>query len=293
MVRPWRAALGLVVCGLIWLGAYAYSVGFAPADLLSGLGRAAAGLRLEGIAMALHLQAAALSRAQVRALRDLGAGETARQEARFALADDLRSAALLAHVEGDEEPAEDLVTEAIRAAPERVDLRCLLVDMRSADLTADERRVALLRLVYETDAACAHLLAGRSFLEAGDGVAAEAYLQRAAELRPDRPEPHLLLAELYRREGDRDEALRSAQAALANAQDLRTRLEATDCIRMAGGVVPERRRLIAEHAWRNYRQAGVPALAFLVFLLHPLLVSAARRRLARRRGQRSMADSAS
>jgi len=293
VVRPWHAALGLAACGLIWLLAFAWSVRFEPAAILSGLGRPAAGLRLGALAMGAHLEAAELSRARVRRLRGEGAAVAALQRTRFDLANELRDAGLLAHADGNAALAEELLTAALQAAPERSDLRCLLVDLRSRALPPDERRVALLELVHESGSACAHMLAGESFLEAGDAEAAQAYLGRAAELRPDWPAPHLLLAEVCWRGGDRAGALANASAALPHAQGLRDRLAATDRMRLAGGRAPERWQVIAEYAWREWWQAGALAAAFVLFLVHPALVAAGGRGLARLRAQPTTADSTS
>ncbi len=293
MVRPWHAALGLTGCGLIWLLAFAWSVQFEPAAILSGVGRAAAVIRFEALAMTAHMEAAELTRARVRSLRDEGAAAAALQRKRFDLANELRDAGLLAHADGNAALAEELLTAALQAAPERADLRCLLVDVRTRALPADERRVALLELVHESGSACAHALAGESFLQAGDMEAAQSYLARAAELRPDWVAPHLLLAEVAWRRGDRAGALASAGAALEHAQSLRDRLAAVERVRMAGGRAPERWRVIGEHARREWWPVGALAAAFVLFLVHPALVRAARRGLARLRSQPAAADSTS
>ncbi|MGD9497978.1 MAG: hypothetical protein AB7Y46_16865 [Armatimonadota bacterium] len=292
MVRPWLAALALLVCGLMWLTAYAWSVDFVPAEVLSGLGRAAAALRLEGIGIALHLQAAKLWRAQVHSVRE-GGSPADGQSARFALADELGAAALLARVEGGAPLAEELAAEAVRAAPERADLRCLLVELRCAKLPAPQRRMAILRLVHETDAACAHLLAGQCFLAAGDAEAAEAYLKRAVELRSDVVGANLLLAELALRRADREEAAARAAAAFGHAQSLRARLQALERLRRAGGDAPPRWRVAAQHIWEHYWPAGALGLAFVLFLVHPALIAAAMHAAARLRGQDKTAQSAS
>ncbi len=293
MVRPWYALLGLAACGVIWLVAFGWSVQFEPTAMMSGLGRAASGLRLNALAMGAHLEATELARARVRRLRNEGAAAATLQRTRFDLANELRDAGLLAYADGNPALAEDLIRAALQAAPERRDLRCLLVDVRSRALTPDERRVALLELVYETDSACAHMLAGENFLTVGDAEAAQAYLARAVELRPDWPTPHLLLAEACRRQGDRAGALTGAQAALQHARTLDERLAAIDLIRMAGGRAPERRQVIVEHVRREWWQVTALATAFALFLVHPTLVAMTRSGLQRLRRQPVTVNSSS
>jgi len=293
VLRPWLAALALVACALIALGVYAWTVEFRAPDIVGGLGRAAAGLRLEAIAMSLHLEAAEMRREEVRRLRAENAAPARRQAARFALANDLRAAALLAEAEGNTDRASEWLTEASRAAPERVDLICLLTDLRTRAAGPNERRMELLRLVYRHDSPCANLLAGQSFLDAADPDAARSYLERAAADSPDWAEPHLALARLDLRAGDLPAARARAAHALAQAEDLPSRLQAAAIIRAAGGAVPPPWQLIAQWAWRGYAWLLPAAVAFVVLLVSPALADLARRAVAWIRSQRGMAESAS
>lgn len=293
MVRPWLGALGLAISGLLWLGAYAWSVHFEPPRVVSGLGDAASALRFEALAISLHVRAAEMHRDEVIRLRARGAAAPRLQEERFALADELRTAGLLADAEGAAGPAAELLANAVRAAPERVDLRCLLADVRARHESPEQRRVALLRLLLEYDAACAHTLVGESFLESGDAGAARAYLERATTLEPDWARPWLALAEIHLQTGDRERALKSALAALQCAPGLHTRLAAAELVRQAGGAAPPRWQLIAEHAWRTYWPAAALAGAFVIFLTHPALLRRLRRALRRSGAQEKAADSAS
>lgn len=293
MVRPWLGALGLAVCGLLWLLVYAWSVHFEAPRVISGLGEAAATLGFEALAANLHVQAAGLHRARVTRLRAQGAAAARLQAERFALADELRTAGLLAAAEGEPGTAAELLANAVRAAPERADLRCLLADLRSRGLPPEERRMALLRLLLEYDVACAHTLVGESFLEAGKLAAAQPYLERATTLCPNWSRPWLDLAKLHLSAGDREQALHSARAALQHARNLHTRLTAAALIRRAGGTGPSACHLVAEHICRNYWPPAALALAFGVFLVHPALVRRVRRGLGPSGDQAKTADSAS
>lgn len=293
MVRPWLGALGLAVCGLLWLLAYAWSVQFDPPRIVGGLGHAAAGLRLPALGVGLHVRAAELHRTRVVALRAQGAAAPRLQEERFALADELRTAGLLADAQGDVAAARDLLADAVRAAPERVDLRCLLTEVRARGQSPEQRRLALLRLLLEHDAACTHTLVGESFLVAGDLAAARPYLERAITLDPTWARPWLALAQVRLQARDRAGALESGVAALQHATSLGHRLAAADLVRRAGGTAPPRWRLIAEHVGRGYWQAGALALAFALFLVHPMLLSRLRAVLRRRGDQENTAESAS
>lgn len=293
MLRPWLVALALVGCGLISLIVYAWSVDFSAPDVVSGLGEAAASVRLEGLGMSLRHAAADMRREEVRRLRAEGASEPRRVQARFALADELRDTALLAEVEGDLDLATECLTEAVQAAPERVDLLCLLTDLRTRDAKPEERRVEFLRLVYEHDAPCAHLMAGESFLEAGDAEAARAYLQRAAEGQPQWAAPRLAMARLELRSGESAAAQQHAAEALRRAPDLRTRLNAAALLRQAGGVAPARWLVIARWLWGSYACAVPMAGVFVVLLAGPALVRLVKRAVAWVQAQRGMAESAS
>lgn len=293
MVRPWLGALGLAICGLLWLGTYAWSVRFEPPRVVSGLGDAAAALRFEALAVSLHVRAAEMHRAEVVRLRARGAAGPRLQEERFALADELRSAGMLADAQGEAASAAELLANAVRAAPERVDLRCLLADVRARELGPEQRRLALLRLLLEYDAACAHTLVGESFAEAGDTAAARAYLERATALEPDWARPWLALAELHLKTGDREQALDSARVALRCASGLRARLAAAKLVHRAEGEAPPRAQMIAAHIARSYWPAAALALAFAVFLVHPWLLRRLRGALRRADAQEKAADSAS
>jgi len=293
VVRPWLGALALAVCALIWLAVFAWSVGFEPAAVVSGLAQGAATVRLEGIGMALHIEAAEMHREAVARLRRAGAGEARLRSARWRIAGELRAAALLAQAGGDLKLAQSLLTRALQAAPERVDLRCMLTELRARGMPPGDRRMELLRLAYRTDAACAHLLVGESFLETADLQAAEAYLTRAARAEPQWARAHLTLARLYRRSGRREDALAEARAALACADGLRERIVATEMVRLTGGTAPAAWRVIAEHLWHGYRHVGVLVLALVLFAVHPAIVALLRRAVARLRRQESMPESAS
>lgn len=293
VLRPWLAALALVVCLLIALAVYAWSVDFRAPEVVSGLGEAAAMVRLQATAMALHLEAAEMHRREVRRMRDAGEAAATLQAARFALADELRAAALLAQAEGDPDRAGEWLAEASRAAPERVDLICLMTDLRTRAADIAERRVELLLLVLRYDSPCANLLVGESFLEADDADAARGYLQRAAKASPQWSAPHLALARLHMLANKPAAAQASGQQALANARGLHSRLNAAAVIRRAGGVAPERWRLIVEWAWRTYAWVLPVVGVFVVLLASPALVRLGRRGVAWARSQRGMAESAS
>jgi tetratricopeptide (TPR) repeat protein len=293
LLRPWLAALALVVCGVVWMIAFAWSVSFRPPEIVRGLAQAASSVRLEAVAMGLHRSAAEMRREEVRRLRNSSRAAARLQALRFELADDLRDAAALAEAEGETELARQWMADAVQAAPERVDLLCRLSEMRSRDLPADERRMAALRLVYRYDAPCALVLAGKSFMSAGEHEAAEAYLLRAIERSPQWDEPHLLLARLHARAGDREEATLRAQQAFEVSDDLGTALAAAALVRNNGGVAPARWWLIAQHAWQQYRYVGLLVLVFAVMLLSPLLLALARRGWERVSAQRGTAESAS
>lgn len=293
VVRPWLTALAIVVCALLWLVAYSWSVGFDGPETVAGLARGAAVARLEGIAISLHLQRAEALRERVWRLRAEGAGAAARRAARWELADALRDSATLAEREGALEMAVDLLTEAVQAAPERLDLWCLRTDLRTRSMAPGERRVELLRLVLRHDAACASLLAGESFRSEGDLEAAKVYLRRAAEIAPGWSRAHLALARVLKADGDTEGAEASALRVLETAGELQERLEAAALVRGSGGRAPEPWRLIAEHVWWTYRHGLLLGLALAVFVFHPALVSAGRGMVVRLRAQSRTADSAS
>jgi tetratricopeptide (TPR) repeat protein len=293
VLRPWLAAGALVLSGFIALAAYAWTVDFRPPEVVSGLARASASVRLEAIAMALHREAAEMHRADVRRLRMVSAAPATLQATRFALANELRSAALLAAAEGDTDHATEWVTEASQAAPERVDLICLMTDLRTRDVKADERMLELLRLVERYDAACANLLVGQAFIEAGDTEAAWGYLERAAQKNPDWADPRLALARLCLGAGDRREAWSYAADAYRHAPDLSSRLAAAAIVRRAGGETPEPWRVIVRWAWRTGAWALPAVVAFVVLLASPALFGLGRRGVGWIRAQRGMAESAS
>jgi len=293
VLRPWLVALAFVICALISLTVFAWRVDFSAPAVVSGLAEAAANARFTGLAMGLHHQAAAMRRTAVRRLREENAGGGVLTRERFALADELRDGALLAQADGDLDLAREWMTEAAQAAPERVDLLCLLTDFRTRDATPEERRVALLRLVYEHDPPCANLLAGNAFLAAGDSEAARAYLQRAAENAPQWAEPQLALAQLEMRASDPEAAREHAARALSLATDVRVELRAASVLRSAGAFAPPRWRLIARWAWRSYAYVLPSVGVFLVLLFSPAIVRLIKRGLQALRAQRNIAESAS
>ncbi|MGC9316728.1 MAG: hypothetical protein ACP5KN_01680 [Armatimonadota bacterium] len=293
MVRPWLAAVAILGCGLLWLAAYSWSVGFDGPRTVAGVARAAAVMRLEGIAMSLHLQRAEALRGHVWQLREEDARAPARRAARFELADALRDAAVLAEREGARELALHLLGEALQAAPERVDLQCLRTDLQTRSMPAGERRVELLRLVLRHDTACANLLAAQSFRREGDLEAAEAYLRRAAEIAPEWSRAHLALAQVLKASGHADGAQFSARRALEAAGGLHERLAAAALLRRLGGEAPEPWRLVAEHVWRSYGHVLLLGVALMVFVFHPGLASAGRSVAMRLRAQSRTRDSAS
>ncbi|MFO8080636.1 MAG: hypothetical protein R6V07_10040 [Armatimonadota bacterium] len=293
MLRPWLAALALIGCALIALAVFAWTVNFAGAAVVSGLAEGAANVRLRGIAMSLQRQAAAMRRDEVRRLRGGNASAAERTMARHALADELRDAALRAEDEGDLALAREWMAEAAQAAPERADLRCLLADLRTRDASPDEHRMALLQLVYEHDTPCASLLAGESFLEAGDSGAARAYLERAGRRAPRWAKPRLALARLELRSGDRDRAREHAAEALALARGLRSELCAAALLDAAGGAAPSRWLLMARWAWRSYAYALPSLVLFVLLLISPMLVRLVKRGVAVVRSQEGITESAS
>jgi tetratricopeptide (TPR) repeat protein len=293
LLRPWLAVLALLGSVFIALVFFAWSVDLSAPAVVNGVAEGAASVRLRGIGMGLHREVAEMRRAEVRRLRRAGAPAAVRASARHALADQLRDGALLADAQDDSALAEGWMAEAAQAAPERVDLLCLLTELRTRETTPEQRRMAFLRLVYEHDAPCACVLAGESFLEAGDSEAARAYLERAIEHAPRWAEPRLLLARLDLRTGDVQSARVHAGHALAVATDLPSELQATALLRSVGGAAPARWLLIGQWAWRRYAYL-LPSLGiFVVLLLSPMLLRLVRRGVAAVRSQRGMAESAS
>ncbi|MFP4248671.1 MAG: hypothetical protein ACLFU7_03365 [Armatimonadota bacterium] len=293
MLRPWLAVLALVGCALIALAVFAWSVTFSAPAIFSGVAESAANVRLQGIAMSLRRQAATMRRDEVRRLRSDNASAAQRAIARHALADELRSAALLAETEGDLVLAQEWMTEAAQAAPERIDLLCLLTDLRTREIAPEERRKEFLLLVYEHDSPCAHLLAAESFFEADDLVAARAYFERAAREAPQWAKPRLALARLDLRAGDRERAREHAAEALARATGLRAELSAAALLDAAGGAAPSRWLLTARWTWRSYACLLPSVAIFVVLVLSPTLVRLIKRGVAAVLSQRGMAESAS
>ncbi len=207
LVRPWLGGVAMVALVVIWLGALAWSVQLRRSGMYDGLGEAAATVRLNGIALWCYLQSAEQWRERVRELRASGAPAEQSLAARSALANRLRAAWLVAA--GDEQHALALeyLRRAVRAAPERVDLRCLLIRAR-ADAAEDvDPKMEFLRLAYRHDAACALWMLGEIFWQDGQPEAAEAYLRRAVARKPELAGAHLLLAEIERADGNRKAAL--------------------------------------------------------------------------------------
>lgn len=278
MVRPWVGGLGILLCALAWLGVLAWRAEFNPAGVYEGLARAAAAARLEGIAIALHLEAADSCRRQVHKLRAQGTSRAELKEARCALADQLKAASLILWREGEVGAASGCLDAAAKAAPERLDLKCLLIHARVETGQEPDLRLALLRLAYRHDAACALYLLGRMFLEDDRPDEATAYLERAAEKDPRQSRASLLLAEMQLRQNDRAGALASASQAYDNARSLGERLAAVALIERAGGRVPPRAALIAEACWQRYRYLALTLAALAVFLFHPAIGGFVRRR---------------
>lgn len=277
MVRPWVGGLAILLCALAWLGALAYRAQFRPAGMYEGLAQAAAAGRLEGIAIALHLEAADAYRGQVQHLRAQGAPRAELKGARHALADQLKAAAMILWRQGEPRAASRHLDAAAKAAPERLDLGCLLTQARVRCGEEPDLRLALLRLAYRHDAACALYLLGRTFLEENRLEEATAYLQRAAEKDPSQSGAHLLLAEIRLEQNDRAGALASASQAYDNARSLQGRLAAAALTDRAGGRAPSRTAIIADAYWRRYRYLAVTLAALAIFLFHPALGRALRR----------------
>lgn len=295
LLRPWLAALGLFACAIGWFTAFAWSVQFDPPALLAGLGDAADGMRLPAMAVTLHMRAAELHRAHVRRMRETQAPGAERRDVRFALADRLRSAALIMHRSGDATAAASLLTEALQAAPERTELRSQLVDITTRETSLGQRRVELLRLVHSHADPLAFFLVGQSFIEEGNDEAAAGYLSRAAERSPRWAEAHLELARLHLRAGDLDDSAEHAAIALAEADDLTQRLAAATLARRAGAWAPPQHQIIAQFALARYQGVALLLAAFTVLLFSPALVTLATNAVGRLRGllQRSISDSAS
>lgn len=293
MLRPWMAALALMICALLSLVVFAWSVDFYAPDVVQGFAEASAGLRLEGLAMGLHHEAAEMRRREVRRLRDAGAPAAERTSVRLALADELRDAALLAESEGDLDLATEWMGEAVQAAPERVDLVCLLTDLRTRGGQPEERRVAFLRLVWEHDAACAYMLAGESFLEADDLQTARIYLERAATRAPQWAKPRLMLARIELRANHAEAATEHAREALQLSTDLDAELEAASLLRSTGGDAPAPWEIIARWLWRSYAYVLPSIGAFVLLLLSPGIIRLVQTGVAWVRSQRNMAESAS
>jgi tetratricopeptide (TPR) repeat protein len=293
MLRPWLAAVALIVCITAAFALDVWRAGFHAPTVVGRLADAATLLRLNAIGMSLHHRAAELHRAEVRRMREAGESPQRIQAARFALADELRAAALLAEAGGVNERAVQWLADATQAAPERVDLLCDLTASRTRDSDPDERRLQLLRLSLAHDAPCANLLVAESFLEADDVEAAYGYLKRAAEAAPAWPKPHLALARLHLAAGSTDDARTRAQQALDHATDLRSRLDAAAIVRRAGGSAPQAWQITAEWLWHSYSRALPFVGAFVLLLISPAIISAGRRGVAWARAQRTAAESAS
>ena len=290
LVRPWLGGVAALIIALAWLVGLAWSVDWQPAGIYDGLGGAAEAVRLDGLAIAAGLQAAEELRVQVRGLRDAGVGREQLTAARSALANQLRAAYLVATRDGQHELALGYLADAVKAAPERLDLQCLLIRARAQAGDDLDERMSLLKLAYRTDAACAHWMLGEIFLAEGRTDTALTFLQRAVARRPDLGPAHLLLSRIYLQAGDRKTALDRATLAWQHARGLQERLAAAEQVRASGGGAPPREQIIAEDLLRQYGWAALSGLALLLFLVHPAIVGAIRRRRGR---QRSSADSAS
>jgi len=277
LVRPWVGGLGILLCGLAWLGVEAYRADFEGGAVCDVLARASAAASLEGIAVALHLKAADLYRAQVHALRAEGASRAELRATRYALADQVKAAGLILWRQGELRGAAHYLDAAVKAAPERLDLKCLLIQARVKTGEEPDLRLALLRLAYRHDAACAHYLLGRMFLEEGRSEEAAAYLERAIQKAPGYTAAHLLLAEVRLRNGNREGAVESAGRACESARNLREMLAAHALIQRLDSEAPARAVFVAEAYWYAYRYVALTVAALLVFLFHPAIGKALRR----------------
>lgn len=277
MVRPWLGGVAIIVVLLAWGWALAWSVGYQPAAIYARLAVTADAVGLDGLAIAAHLQSAELQRQHLGALRQSGGAPGEQLALRSELANQLRDAYAIAMSHGYRELALSYLRAATKAAPERVDLQCLLLQaQREAGETIDYK-MSLLRLAYRYDAACAHRLLAEQFLREGKRDTARAYLQRAVAKMPELGAAHLLWSAIDEQEGKRESALEHALLALRHARDLNERLAAAEQVRACGGSAPPRGQIIAEHILRVYGWGALSGLALLLFLWHPAIIAALRR----------------
>jgi len=262
---------------LAWLGVVTYRADFEGGAVCDALAHASAAAGLEGIAAALHLEAADLYRAQVRELRSERASRADLRAWRYALADQVKAAGLILWRQGELRGAAHYLDAAVKAAPERLDLRCLLVQARVKTGEEPDLRLALLRLAYRHDAACAHYLLGRMFFQEDRSEEAVAYLERAIQKAPGYTAAHLLLAEVRLKKGDHEGAAGSAERACESARNLREMLAAHALIQRLGCEAPARAVFVAEAYWYAYRYVALTGAALLVFLFHPAIGKALRR----------------
>jgi len=269
--------VGILLCGLAWLGVVTYRADFEGGAVCDALAHASAAAGLEGIAAALHLEAADLYRAQVRELRSERASRADLRAWRYALADQVKAAGLILWRQGELRGAAHYLDAAVKAAPERLDLRCLLVQARVKTGEEPDLRLALLRLAYRHDAACAHYLLGRMFFQEDRSEEAVAYLERAIQKAPGYTAAHLLLAEVRLKKGDHEGAAGSAERACESARNLREMLAAHALIQRLGCEAPARAVFVAEAYWYAYRYVALTGAALLVFLFHPAIGKTLRR----------------
>ena len=269
--------MGILLCGLAWLGVVTYRADFEGGAVCDALAHASAAAGLEGIAAALHLEAADLYRAQVRELRSERASRADLRAWRYALADQVKAAGLILWRQGELRGAAHYLDAAVKAAPERLDLRCLLVQARVKTGEEPDLRLALLRLAYRHDAACAHYLLGRMFFQEDRSEEAVAYLERAIQKAPGYTVAHLLLAEVRLKKGDHEGAAGSAERACESARNLREMLAAHALIQLLGCEAPARAVFVAEAYWYAYRYVALTGAALLVFLFHPAIGKTLRR----------------
>lgn len=281
MVRPWLGGVGVLVAVLAWGWALAWSAGYQPAGIYDRLAIAADAVGLDGLAIAGHVQAAEEQRRQVRLLREAGASREELLATRSELANQLRAAYVIAERDGYRELALRYLQDAVKAAPERVDLQCLLLQARAQGGEDVDLKMSLLRLAWRHDAACAHWLLGEQFLREGRADTARSYLERAVTKSPDLGPAHLLLSQMAEQAGDRKTALEHAVLALQHARDLGERLAASERVTACGGGAPPRERIIAEHLLQMYGWGALSGLAVLLFLLHPAIIGALRGRRQR------------
>jgi len=74
------------------------------------------------------------------------------------------------------------------------------------DRVADAAKECRIVLQYDPDDYGSHLILGKSLAILGDPAAGEAMLKKAATLAPEDPTPHVWLADVYDKNGQKAEA---------------------------------------------------------------------------------------